>query len=141
MAENSSTVAEEKGVKHYQSRLSSIFPKIFRIRRKAEFQRFRKKGKRIVGSLLCMDYYFHVGPTKMGLSVSSKYGKAHERNRFKRIAREAFRLSREEFPPSAHLHLIPRQKAKSAKMQDIQEELRQFINEIKPLAESGRQGN
>ena len=29
---------------------------------------------------------------KMGITVTKKFGKAHERNRFKRIVREAFRV-------------------------------------------------
>ena len=75
----------------------------------------------------------------MGISVPARFGRAHERNRFKRIAREAFRLMREDFGDEIHIHLIPRKLAKQAKMQDIQKEFLQFIAEIKyetkPLAE------
>ena len=65
---------------------------------------------------------------KLGITVTKRYGKAHERNRFKRIVREAFRLSRHLFPAGLEIHIRPRSKALNAKMSDIQIELTQIIN-------------
>lgn len=45
---------------------------------------------------------------RLGLSVSRKIGNAVVRNRFRRLYREAFRLSRHEMPAGLDLVLIPR---------------------------------
>jgi ribonuclease P protein component len=45
---------------------------------------------------------------RLGLSVSRKVGKAHQRNRLRRLYREAFRLTRHEMPAGIDLVLIPR---------------------------------
>jgi len=46
---------------------------------------------------------------RLGLSVSRKMGGAVERNRWKRLLREAFRLTRAELRPGLDLVVIPRQ--------------------------------
>ena len=46
--------------------------------------------------------------TRIGLSVSRKYGGAVQRNRLRRLFREAFRLSKAELPTGLDLVLIPR---------------------------------
>jgi ribonuclease P protein component len=46
--------------------------------------------------------------SRLGLSVSRKFGPAHRRNRFKRLCREAFRLTRRELPTGLDLVIIPR---------------------------------
>ncbi|ANH78727.1 Ribonuclease P protein component [Candidatus Chlamydia sanziniae] len=54
----------------------------------------------------------HSGICKLGITVSKKFGKAHLRNYFKRIVREAFRHIRHELPscqiivlPKTHKHM------------------------------------
>jgi len=46
--------------------------------------------------------------TRLGLSVSRKIGGAVARNRWKRLLREAFRLTRPELPTGLDLVVIPR---------------------------------
>src|SRR3954469_11836101 len=46
--------------------------------------------------------------SRLGLSVSRKVGNAVVRNRFKRLFREAFRLTRAELPVGLDLIVIPR---------------------------------
>lgn len=66
--------------------------------------------------------------TRLGITVSKRYGKSHERNRFKRIVREAFRLCYPNLPVGFDLIVKPRSAAHSAKMSDIQSELIKLIS-------------
>jgi len=60
---------------------------------------------------------------RLGIIVTKRYGAAHHRNRFKRIAREAFRLSYSHFPLPLDVLIRPRSQALIASLSDIQHEL------------------
>src|SRR5262249_30270921 len=45
---------------------------------------------------------------RLGLSVARKFGKATQRNRLRRLYREAFRLTRADLPVGLDIVLIPR---------------------------------
>jgi len=81
-------------------------------------------SKRMVGKVLCIDYR-KSSFARLGISASSHYGSSCERNRFKRLVREAFRLTRGELPPM-DLHVVPRQYAKRAKLADITVEFKKL---------------
>ena len=51
-----------------------------------------------------------LGFTRLGLSVSRKVGGAVVRNRWKRLLREAFRLSLERLPLGIDLVVVPKDK-------------------------------
>ena len=46
--------------------------------------------------------------SRLGLSVSRKYGGAVQRNRLRRLYREGYRLSKSHVPPGLDLVFIPR---------------------------------
>ncbi|MBR5160826.1 MAG: ribonuclease P protein component, partial [Thermoguttaceae bacterium] len=74
------------------------FPKSQHIRRQLDFTRiYSVKTAYNNGVLLVYAARNDLGYPRLGLSVSKKVGKAHARNRWKRIIREAFRLQQSEF--------------------------------------------
>src|SRR5438552_16960847 len=60
--------------------------------------------------------------SRLGLSVSRKFGQATHRNRLRRPYREAFRLTRHSLPTGLDLILIPR-RADEPTLADVQRSL------------------
>jgi ribonuclease P protein component len=89
------------------------FPKKLRLLTSAEFQRvFQRKVSVADESAVMYGCENDLDNTRIGLAVSRKVGKAAVRNRWKRLFREAFRLSRPQWPPGLDVVLVPRREAK-----------------------------
>jgi len=85
------------------------FPKTHRLRTSAEFDRVYAQRQRAGDNVLLVFAAANDLPhPRLGLSVSRRIGKAHDRARWKRLIREAFRLSQDELPPGLDLVVIPR---------------------------------
>lgn len=78
-----------------------------RLKRKKDFSKTVKSGKRLYASSLTV-VYFPAKQTKMAVCVGKKYGKSVERNRIKRLLREAFRTQEGEICVPCHILLIPK---------------------------------
>jgi ribonuclease P protein component len=85
------------------------FRKHEHLRRAADFRRVYERRRSVSDGLLivyaCENGLSHL---RLGLSVSRKMGGAVQRNRLRRLYREAFRLTRQEMPVGLDLILIPR---------------------------------
>jgi ribonuclease P protein component len=78
-----------------------------RIRKRRDFLRLKRDGTKVSGG----DFAIVVLPndldfSRLGISVSKRIGKAHTRNRIKRLIREVFRLNKKAFPPSTDIMII-----------------------------------
>jgi ribonuclease P protein component len=79
------------------------------LRRPAEFQRVYDRRRSVSDDRLIVYACDNDLPyNRLGLSVSRKYGGAVQRNRLRRLFREAYRLTKHDLPTGLDLVLIPR---------------------------------
>lgn len=98
--------------------------KVERLRRRAQFLRVQRRGRRKSGPRLVV--YARPngrGWTRIGLTVSRKVGKAPVRNRWKRLLREAFRRNKARFPMGFDLVIIVKAGKAPTDRDDVLEEL------------------
>ena len=81
--------------------------KYYRLKKQADFQRLFQKGKRAFTPTLSVIYRPSEKMT-MGISVGKKHGQSVQRNRIKRLLREAFRAVRGEMKGTYSIVLIPK---------------------------------
>lgn len=114
----------------------SKFPKSCRVLKSGHFKNILRAGNRLLGEWISVD--FRLGKTpwpRLGITVSRKYGKAHDRNRLKRLVRESFREKYKDLPPSLEMNVSPRKfhpeldkKMMIADFEDILEKLHSKIH-------------
>lgn len=100
------------------------------LKTKEDFDRVYRTGKRINGRLITIIARQNVSLNKLGISVGKKYGTAVERNRAKRLIREAYGWVAGKMSGAAEIIVVPRQSAKRAATEEIRADFIEIINRI-----------
>lgn len=115
-----------------QSGLSAFsFKKTERIRKRSDYLRLFKEGKRIHGDCFVVNYLENsLGNTRLGITVSKKVGCAVIRNRIKRLVREYFRLNKARITGAYDMNIVARPGIADFSTQKINQALEQIYSEI-----------
>lgn len=104
------------------------FPKSARLRNRCEFLKVTSNSQRYFGQFIVIDLGLSCSrQSRLGITVTKKYGNSCKRNRFKRIVREAFRLCRSQLPEGRDIHIRPRTKIYQATSIDIGKEMKTLL--------------
>jgi ribonuclease P protein component len=88
---------------------SERFPKHMRLLKRCDFLKVQNKGDKFcTPSLIILVRSNTKGNTRLGISVSKKFGNSVKRNHFKRSVREVFRRNQQLFPCDADVVIIPK---------------------------------
>lgn len=108
--------------------VSRGFSRACRLRTRSDFSRVFSFGRSVA------DRHFVVytrsnelGRSRVGLSVGRRAGGAVQRNRVKRLLREAFRLSRSRFPQDLDVLVVVRGPESPDRLDDVREALVRLI--------------
>lgn len=108
-----------------------------RVLRSSDFERIYKEGKRVA----CPAYALFtlpngLGRSRLGLTVTRKFGNSPERNRHKRIVREIFRKNRPAFGDMRDYVVNIRSGAIRLSYQELEKDLLRTISRLNPKASS-----
>ncbi len=112
-------------------------PKEARLLKRAEFLRVYEQGARIEGRFMTVFFLpGNAGRHRVGITATKKaVGKAHDRNRAKRLLRESFRLSRAELDQiAAPLDWVINARRSISKVK-LDQPLAEFQSIVKRIAE------
>ena len=119
--------------------LSCSYPRRLRLRRRGQFLRVQRVGKRVYTQHLITYIALNSGQrTRLGVTVSKKMGKAHTRNYIKRLLRESFRQSEIRNSKGFDISVISRHERPPSHLETLIAEMNELASMGRALVEAGR---
>ena len=110
------------------SAAKETFPKSARLRKRPEFLKLSRTGKKIHSRNFVVIYQASErGSSRLGVTVSGKVGNAIVRNRIKRYVREAFRRRRHAIEPVLDILVIAKNSASEVTSAQVEKELATWL--------------
>ena len=112
--------------------MEESFPKRLRLQKRWQFSLVQRKGHRYHTPSLIVYYKANSNrPVRIGITVSRKVGKAHQRNRIKRLIREAFRTSELRYQKGFNLVVIAKKQTPPCCVHTLKDELHTLLKQAK----------
>ena len=125
-----------------KEKADTTFPPAARLHKRSEFERVLRRGVQVGDERLRVKALGRDEglPTRIGITVGRRIGKAHRRNRVKRLVREAFRLCRRELPAALDLVVFPTLGPEDTppRLQDLRQSFTTLVPRAKERLESRR---
>lgn len=104
-------------------------PKTVTLKRNMDFRRLYRKKPLVSPVLVVYVGKNRLGINRVGITTGKKIGKAHERNRARRVIREAYRLLSDRLPEQGGLDFVfvARQRATWCKMQEAAKAMKKAL--------------
>lgn len=103
------------------------FLKLYRLLTRYEFRETYQKGKRYFGKYLIIHYQKDLPhASRLGITITKKWGKAHDRNRFKRVVREGFRKVYPILPKGLALNVHPKEGYRDCSPEEVEAEFKRL---------------
>ncbi|MDB6081912.1 MAG: rnpA [Chlamydiia bacterium] len=107
-----------------------LFPKTSRLLKRREYLTLQQKGQVFYGKHIIIQWRKNlVSRPRIGITITKKFGKAHARNRFKRLVREAFRLTIKP-PLGIDFVVLPRKGFESFSLSILLLEVSKFFTSV-----------
>lgn len=125
--DSSGRVASRLASGHLTASRDETFPRSVRLRSKKGFERVFSANHVVVDRMLVINgAASELDCTRLGLSIPKRVGNAPQRNRWKRLIREAFRRQRGELPAGLDIVVRPR-KGSSPNYEEVAQSLRKLV--------------
>ena len=113
------------------------YPKTARLTKRSQYLAAQKQPGRLHGRRVLLLYHPNgLGLTRLGVTATRRVAGAVGRNRFKRLAREAFRQRRASLPVGWDLVVIAKNGAPSMTWAQLSQELGSLFDRLPPAPDA-----